>query len=236
MGGLGEKIRLDDAGTVVHLTPVHQTIIDLIPEGTRVMDLGCGEGDLMLALKVKKKVRAEGIELSEACIQACVAKGLFNVHHGDLDEGLADYPDKSVDFVILTNTIQVLQRPMFLIREMVRVGKRCIVSFPNFAHWSVRWQLFVRGRMPKTDHLPYEWYETQNIHLTTIDDFREFCRKAGLHVLQEVPLRTSRSGQHTGVRFLPNLLADSAIFVLEEGAAPRANSGAARSAPHGSSG
>jgi methionine biosynthesis protein MetW len=219
MGGLGVEVRLDDAGTVVRLMPEHRVIIDLIAEGSRVMDLGCGEGDLLLALSVMKKARAEGIELSEACIQACVAKGLFNVHHGDLDEGLADYPDKSIDDVILTNTIQVLHRPLLLIREMARVGKRCIVSFPNFAYWPVRWQLFAHGRMPKTGKLPHEWYETTNIHLTTIIDFREFCQKAGLHVLQEIPLRTSAPGRRSVVHFLPNSRADSAIFVLEEGRA-----------------
>jgi methionine biosynthesis protein MetW len=220
MGGITEEIRLDETGTVVRLTPEHKEIISLIEEGARVMDLGCGEGDLLLALKVLKKVRAEGIELSEACIQACVAKGLFSVHHGDLDEGLADYPDKSMDYVISTNTIQVLHRPMILIREMARVGKRCIVSFPNFAHWLVRLQLLLKGRMPKTEKLPYEWYETLNIHLTTIVDFRDFCRKAGLTVLREIPLRTPTPGKSAEVRLLPNLRADTAIFILEEAKPP----------------
>jgi methionine biosynthesis protein MetW len=215
MGGPWEELRLEPDGTVVRLLPEHKIITSLIEEGTRVMDLGCGEGDLLLSLKVLKKVRAEGIELSEACIQACVAKGLFNVHHGDLDEGLADYPDQSVDYVILSNTLQVLHRPMLLIREMARVGKKCIVSFPNFAHWQARVQLGLTGRMPKTDQLPYEWFETLNIHLTTILDFRDFCRKAELRVLQEIPLRTSVRGQSTVVKFLPNLRADAAIFVLE---------------------
>jgi methionine biosynthesis protein MetW len=216
MGGGTEEVRLPDTGAVVRLTPEHKLIIGLIEEGARVMDLGCGEGDLLLALKVLKKVRAEGIELSDACVQACVAKGLFSVHHGDLDEGLADYPAKSIDYVISTNTIQVLHRPMILIREMARVGKRCIVSFPNFAHWLVRLQLFLKGRMPKTEKLPYEWYETLNIHLTTIVDFRDFCRKAGLKVLRDIPLRTSPSSACTEVRFLPNLRADTAIFILAE--------------------
>jgi methionine biosynthesis protein MetW len=229
MGGLGEEVRIGDNGTVVRLLPEHRVIMNLITEGSRVLDLGCGEGDLLLALKVEKKVRAEGIELSEACIQACVAKGLFNVHHGDLDVGLADYPNQSVDDVILTNTIQVLHRPLLLIREMARVGKRCIVSFPNFAHWPVRWQLFSRGRMPKTGKLPYEWYETLNIHLTTICDFRQFCGKAGLNIVQEIPLRTSVPGRQSAVRFLPNLRADSAIFVLEAGPALIAASAAANS-------
>ena len=216
MSGLSEEVRLHEGGAVVRLTSEHKLIVSLIEEGARVLDLGCGEGDLLLALKVLKGVRAEGIELSDACIQACVARGLFSVQHGDLDEGLADYPDKSVDYVISTNTIQVLHQPMVLIREMARVGKRCIVSFPNFAHWQVRLQLSLKGRMPKTLKLPYEWYETSNIHLTTIADFREFCRKAGLKALREIPLRTSPEGKCSEVSFLPNLWADTAIFILEE--------------------
>jgi methionine biosynthesis protein MetW len=215
MGGLTEVIRLPETGVVVRLSPEHKLILNLIEAGTRVLDLGCGEGDLLLALKVLKGVRAEGIELSDACIQACVARGLFSVHHGDLDEGLADYPDQSVDYVISTNTIQVLHRPMVLIREMARVGKRCIVSFPNFAHWRVRLQLLLKGRMPKTLKLPFEWYETLNIHLTTIRDFRDFCRKAGLKVLREIPLRAPAPGKFTEVKLLPNLRADTAIFILE---------------------
>ena len=223
MATLEQELKLDLNGTVVRLLPEHRVIMDLIAEGSRVLDLGCGDGDLLLALKVKKNVRAEGIELSEACIQSCVAKGLFSVHHGDLDEGLANYPDKSIDDVILTNTIQVLHRPLLLLREMARVGRRCIVSFPNFAHWAVRWQLFAHGRMPKTEKLPHDWYETANIHLTTIIDFRDFCRQAGINILQEIPLRSSGPAARSVVRVLPNLRADSAIFVLESGTGPNAD-------------
>lgn len=220
MSMLADEVRLDKTGDVVQLIPEYRLIIDLIEEGSRVLDLGCGEGDLLLALKVLKKARAEGIELSESCIQACVAKGLFSVNQGNLDEGLAEYPDKSVDYVISTNTIQVLHKPILLIREMARVGRRCIVSFPNFAHWRVRSQLLVKGRMPKTVRLPQEWYETVNIHLTTLADFRSFCRKAEMKVLREIPLRTSASGKCTEVKFLPNLRADAAIFVLEDAKSP----------------
>ncbi len=215
MGTLTEEIRLPEAGPVVRLTPEHKVILALVEPGSRVLDLGCGDGDLLLALQALKGVRAEGIELADACIQACVARGLFSVQHGDLDEGLANYPDKSVDYVISTNTIQVLHKPMVLIREMARVGKRCIVSFPNFAHWRARLQLGLNGRMPKTLKLPYEWYETLNIHLTTVHDFREFCGRAGLKVLNEIPLRTSAAAKYTQVTFLPNLRADAAVFVLE---------------------
>jgi methionine biosynthesis protein MetW len=215
MGGAAIETRLEGVSTPVRLTPEHRVIIDLIAPESRVLDLGCGEGDLLLALMSMKKVRPRGIELSEACIQACVAKGLFNVHHGDLDEGLADYPDQSIDYVILTNTLQALHRPMLLIQEMARVGKRCVVSFPNFAHWAVRRQLFFGGHMPITGQLPYQWYDTLNIHLTTIADFRDFCGKASLKVLQEMPLKTSREGKCRVVSFLPNLRADSAVFVLQ---------------------
>jgi methionine biosynthesis protein MetW len=221
MNGLTEEVKLNGSGPVVHLAPEHKLIISLIEEGARVLDLGCGEGDLLLALKVLKGARPEGIDLAESCIQACVARGLFSVQHGDLDEGLANYPDQSVDYVISTNTIQVLHRPIVLIREMARVGKRCIVSFPNFAYWAVRLQLLLKGRMPKTAKLPYEWYETLNIHLTTIRDFRDFCRTAGLTVLREIPFRTSPPGQCTEVKFLPNWRAENAIFILQAGA-PRA--------------
>lgn len=211
-----EEVRFETDRTVVRLAPEHKLIIDQIEEGTRVMDLGCAGGDLLKALKVLKNVRAEGIELSEECIQECVAKGLFNIHHGDLDAGLADYGDKSVDYVILTNTLQVLHRPMFLIQEMARVGKKCIISFPNFAYWKVRFQLFLYGRMPKSPRLPYEWYDSPNIHLTTLPDFRDFCSRTNLRILKEIPLHTSDDGKCRIARFLPNLLADAAIFVVED--------------------
>ena len=194
----------------------YRFIVDLIEPGSRVLDLGCGEGDLLLALVREQQVRAEGIELSEECIQACVAQGLTNVHHGNLDEGLSDLEDKSVDYVLLTNTLQVLHRPLFLLREMARVGKQCVIVLPNFAHWLARLQLGLLGRMPKTRRLPYEWYDTPNIHLTTISDFRDLCRHAGLRVQREIPLAASGVEKCRIVRLLPNLRADAAIFLLEE--------------------
>lgn len=202
--------------TVINLAPEHKIIIDLVEEGSRVMDLGCGKGDLLKALKDAKNVRAEGIDLDEEAIQACVAKGLFNVHHGNLDEGLADYADKSCDYVILTNTIQVLHRPMFLIKEMARVGKKCVISLPNFGHWWVRSQLMLKGRMPKSPRLPYEWYDTPNIHLATVIDFRDFCKAADLRILKEIALRTTGEGKCRIVHFLPNFMADAAIYVVQE--------------------
>jgi methionine biosynthesis protein MetW len=190
-------------------------IVDLVEAGSSVLDLGCGNGDLLEGLIREKGVRGEGVELSEQCLQACVARGLCNIVHGDLDEGLADYADQSVDYVILTNTLQVLHRPLFLIREVARVGRRGIISLPNFAHWTARLQLFFGGRMPKTARLPYEWYDTPNIHLTTLKDFRDFCRTADLRIVREIPLLTDRQGECRRVTFLPDWRAESAIFVVE---------------------
>jgi methionine biosynthesis protein MetW len=206
------------AGTV-HLGPEDKIIIDLVPEGVRVLDLGCGEGDLLKALTVIKGARGEGIELSDACIQACVRKGITRVHHSDIDEGLANYSDGSMDFVLLTNTIQVVHKPMLLIKEMARVGRKCVVAFPNFGYWRVRTQLFFGGHMPKTPRLPHEWYESPNIRLMTLLDFRKFCADAGMKILKEYPLRTGGRGKTTVTGILPNLRADVAVFLLEKGEA-----------------
>ena len=193
-------------------------IVELVETGATVLDLGCGGGELLATLIRERGARGGGIELSEECIQACVARGLTNVVHGDLDEGLADYPDKSVDYVILTNTLQVLHRPLALLREMARVGRRCIISISNFAHWSARLQLALWGRMPRTPRLPYEWYNTPNIHLATLKDFRDLCRIAGLDILQEIALRSDGRGGVSLVRRWPNLIADGAIFVVSQAA------------------
>jgi methionine biosynthesis protein MetW len=195
------------------LPPELGFIIEMVEPGSYVLDLGCGAGTLLKALQVEKQVRPQGIELSEDAIQACVAKGLF-VYHGDLDEGLADFNDQSVDYVIATNTLQVLHRPAFLIQEMARVGKQCIISVPNFAHWRVRWELMFKGTMPKSKRLPYEWYDSPNIHLTTIKDFRRFCKKSGIKILREIALKTHDDRACSVVRCLPNLLADYAIFMI----------------------
>jgi methionine biosynthesis protein MetW len=164
---------------------------------------------------MEKRARVQGIEFSDTAIQECIAKGLF-VYHGDLDEGLADFNDQSVDYVILTNTIQVLHRPDFLIQEAARVGKQCIISIPNFGYWRVRFQLTFKGTMPRTSRLPYDWYDSPNIHLTTIPDFRRFCRGHNLEIVRETDLVI---GPHDckRVRALPNFFADYGIFLLRRG-------------------
>ena len=198
---------------VLSLASEHKFILDLIPDNSRVLDLGCGNGDLLGALMKRPGIRAEGIEISPDCIQECVAKGLSNIHQADLDKGLEDYADQSMDYVILTNTIQVLHRPLPLIQDMARVGKNCIIGFSNFAHWRARIQLGLFGQMPKTSRLPYEWYDTPNIHLTTIKDFQAFCKTANLHVVEQIALRTGSNG-YSKISLLPNLLGDYAIFVV----------------------
>lgn len=205
----------DEAGkrVLVAFAPQHRPIFEMVEERSRVLDLGCGSGELLHALVTLKGVRGEGIELSEECIQTCVAKGLRNIHHSDLDEGLADYADKSVDYVILTDTLQVLHHPLFLMREMARVGRKCIVSFPNFGHWSARVQLALRGHMPKTRSLPFEWYETPNIHLTTMADFYRLCRDVPVRVLKGIGVHGDDCRR---ARLFPNLLAERGVFLVED--------------------
>ncbi|MDO8586851.1 MAG: methionine biosynthesis protein MetW [Armatimonadota bacterium] len=200
---------LDENG----LAPELRYIVDLVDEGAQVLDLGCGSGNLLKVLQAEKRVRAQGIDLSDECIQVCVSKGLF-VFHGDLDEGLADFNDQSMDYVISVDTLQALHKPDDLLREMGRVGKNMIVSIPNFGYWAVRAQLFFRGRMPKNPRLPYEWYNTPNIHHTTLNDFRDLCTFVGLEILREIPLRTRSDGSVARVHLFPNLLADYIIFLM----------------------
>ncbi|MGQ9763491.1 MAG: methionine biosynthesis protein MetW [Armatimonadota bacterium] len=192
--------------------PEFRYIVDMVEPGSRVLDLGCGEGHLLKILQLQKRARVQGIEISERAIQECIAKGIF-VYHGDLDEGLADFNDKSVDYVILTSTIQVLHRPDFLILEAARVGRECIISIPNFAYWRNRFQLMFFGQMPRTKTLPYEWYDTPNIHLTTIRDFVRFCRERSLEILEGIYIVLEKTPCRR-VRFCPNIFADYAIFRL----------------------
>ena len=193
----------------------YQLIEDLVPVGATVLDLGCGDGELLAELIEKKHVRGSGVEISPSAVEACVGRGL-SVFHGDLDEGLADYEDGSFDVVILSFSLQQLHRPRLVVRDMARVGRLVIVSFPNFAHWWNRAQLAALGRMPVSSELPYEWYDTPNIHLCTVRDFRLLCRHEGLRIESELYLRSFE--RPTVSAALPNLLARIAIFAVTRGA------------------
>ena len=186
----------------------HRIIADMIGESSTVLDLGCGEGDLLAWLARHKRVEARGVEIAPDKVRRCVELGL-SVYQGDINQGLADYPDACFDYVILSQTLQVVQQPHELMREMRRVGRRIVVAFPNFGHWSVRLSLLCTGRAPRTGHLPYQWYDSPNIRVLTILDFEDLLRQEGLSAEQSCFLRRGRRvvGQ-------PNLLADSAIYLL----------------------
>ncbi|APE27785.1 methionine biosynthesis protein MetW [Aurantiacibacter gangjinensis] len=150
-------------------------IADHVPRGARVLDVGCGEGDLMAVLQSEKDCDARGMEIDAEAVAKAVSRGL-SVVQGDADRDLADYPDAAFDVAILSQTLQTAQRPEWLLDQLLRIGERAFVSFPNFAYWRMRASLMVNGRMPVTRHLPVSWYETPNIHHLTVDDFREFLR------------------------------------------------------------
>lgn len=187
-----------------------ELISGLVKQNSRVLDLGCGDGTLLKLLVDRKQVTGRGVEISEDGVRQCVGKGLA-VYHGDLDEGLDDYPDGSFDYVILSQTLQAVNKPELVFREMLRIGRTGIVSFPNFGYWKIRWQLLATGKMPKTDYLPYEWYDTPNIHLLTVKDFHRFCASHDLVIDYSHYLTDGRE-----VRSLPNILAKLAIFAVRK--------------------
>jgi methionine biosynthesis protein MetW len=190
-----------------------ELITTLVPSGSRVLDLGCGDGALMAHLRDERACSVRGLELSHQGIAACLDQGL-SVVEMDLDDGLAVYPDDSFDVVVLSQTIQVMKRPHLVLREMARVGRVGIVSFPNFGHWRVRGYLAFKGRMPISKSIPFQWFDTPNIHHATIRDFREFAESLGLAVEREVPLKTSSFGKVRSVSLWPNLMADTALLVV----------------------
>lgn len=191
--------------------PDHRVISEWIEPGARVLDLGCGDGELMELLSQRKETRVQGIELDEKAIWECVRKGL-SVCQGDIETGLAEYPDRCFDYVILNQSLQEVRKASFLLREALRVGNRAIVGFPNFAQIGARVSLFFGGRAPMTPSLPYRWYDTPNVRFLSIADFRVFCAEMGFAVEKAAFL----SGQEA-ITFWPNLRALSAIFLLSGG-------------------
>jgi methionine biosynthesis protein MetW len=189
-------------------------IADMVASGARVLDIGCGDGALLRLLAAKRDVDGRGIELSQAGVNSCVAQGL-GVIQGDADTDLAYYPDYAFDYVILSQTLQATFSPRQVVEQMLRIGRRAIVSFPNFGHWRVRTQLLFGGRMPRTDNLPDRWYDTPNIHLCTIKDFLGLCRDVGAKVERAVALNAY--GSKLGVSmplFMQNLFGEQAVFLL----------------------
>jgi methionine biosynthesis protein MetW len=192
-----------------------QVIADLIEPGSKVLDVGSGDGSLLELLQVQKGVDGRGVELSQRGVNECVARGL-SVIQGDADRDLRFYPDKGFDYVVLSQTLQATHNPKKVLDELLRIGDRAIVSFPNFGHWRVRLSLLMKGRMPVTKDLPYSWYDTPNIHFCTIRDFVELSDELGATVESATAL--DATGQKIGLSmpwWFWNFFGQQAVFLLK---------------------
>lgn len=192
----------------------HQIILQWVEEGSRVLDLGCGDGTLLKLLIEHKSCHGTGVEIDEKAIYTCMEKGL-TVSHVDIDTGLADYSNKRFDYVILNESLQEVLNPRKVILEALRVGKKVIVGIPNFCHIRARLQIFFQGRVPLTKELPYQWYDTPNLRFLSLKDFRYFCKANAISILQEVGTAGIASGGKR-VAFRPNLFAHTGLYLLEK--------------------
>lgn len=188
----------------------HKLISGLVKPGSSVLDLGCGTGELLHILVEDNNVRAQGIEIDEQAIYVCVAKGL-NVFHGDIDSGLAEYKERSFDYVILNQSLQQIQHVDRVLQDALRVGRKVIVGFPNFAYYKARLQIFFRGKTPLTGALPYQWYETPNLHFLSILDFRGYCRSKKITIEYAAYI-----GEKKRILLFPNLFAQAGVFMVSK--------------------
>ena len=189
------------------LTHIQQWIVP----GSRVLDLGCGDGQFLLRLQQKRQVRGLGLEIDPQGITASIASGL-NILEQDMDDGLANFPDNSFDTVVMAQTLQALHNPHLILEEMLRIGQQGIVTFPNFGHWLCRWYLGTRGRMPVSRFMPYAWYDTPNIHFCTVRDFEALCHERNICILHRHMVGGLGALGNQAARLWPNLLAMTAIY------------------------
>lgn len=189
----------------------HQVILDLIPSVSSVLDLGCGDGELLYLLTSRKKIKGCGIEIDEQAIHRCVSRGL-SVSQQDIDDGLSEYGDKSFDCVILNQSLQQVMKLEAVLKETLRVGKEVIIGFPNFAYYKARLQIFFKGRTPVTPSLPHIWYDTPNLHFLSISDFIDYCRKSNYLIKKSIFLDGNRI-----IKLWPNLFAQIGIFLIKNG-------------------
>jgi homoserine O-acetyltransferase len=207
-----EKRRLSRFEQAQRARVDYELIGSLIEPGSTVLDVGCGEGELLVRLSADRKIRGRGIELDQDLVLDCVHRGIAIIQR-DIDRGLGGYADKSFDYVILSQTVQTIKDPERVFQELLRVGRKVIVSFPNFAHWRCRVQLLLAGRAPVTPQLPFRWHNSPNIHCLSLKDFDEFCSKLGVTIEQRIPLVKTSPGP---VRLAPNLRAEQVIYVTSK--------------------
>lgn len=197
------------------LHPNYDLITNLVEEGSSVLDLGCGDGTLLRKLIDEKSVKGKGIEINQDNVIKSIHKGL-SVIQGDIDEGLADFSDNEVDYVVLNQTLQSAQKPDYVINEMLRVGKYGIVSFPNFAYWRIRLYLLIKGKMPKSKMLPFEWYDTPNIHLLTVKDFFDYCEQRNIKISKSILTRRGKVIRSNLKKVFADIFAEEVIFVIHK--------------------